>query len=160
MAKTLYMETTNITPAKTAAEIQAVLCEFGCSSIMVDYGPDKHPSAMSFVANLPDGRGLSFRLPINVDPLFKILQRKRKLNTDRTKNADKDLDRARRIAWRQVYRWIQAQLAMVNVGMVKTEEVFLPYWVNPNTGQSLFQCVLDSGFRQPQLEDKSGGSRG
>lgn len=154
MAKTLYMETTTAAPAKTAAEIQAVLCDFGCSSIMVDYDANKNPFAMSFVANLPDGRGLSFRLPINVDPLFGILQRKRKSVCDRAKNADRDMDRARRIAWRQVYRWIQAQLAMVNVGMVRTEEVFLPYWVNPNTGQSLFQCVLESGFTQPQLEHR------
>src|SRR3990167_7521106 len=98
---TLYMETTNVSPAKTAAEIQAVLCDFGCSSIMVDYDKERQPFAMSFVVNLPDGRGLSFRLPINVQPLFRIVQAKRKVASDRTKNAERDMDRARRIAWRQ-----------------------------------------------------------
>lgn len=70
------------------------------------------------------------------------------------KTAAKDMERARRIAWRQTLRWIQAQLAMVSVGMVKTEQVFMPYWVN-NQGQTLYESIAGAGFKVPQLEHKA-----
>jgi hypothetical protein len=147
------METTNVAPSKTAAEIQQVLCDFGCSAVMVDYDSDRNPSAMSFVVNVKGRQQLSFRLPINVQPLFVLLQSKRKLAKDRADNADRDMEKARRIAWRQVLRWIQAQLAMVSVGMVKTEQVFMPYWVN-NQGQTLYESIAGAGFKVLQLEHK------
>lgn len=33
----MHMENTEISPGKTAAEIQAVLGAFGCSAVMIDY---------------------------------------------------------------------------------------------------------------------------
>jgi hypothetical protein len=154
MAKAMHMETTKVEASKTASEIQALLGQFGCSAVMIDYDEHKYPCAMAFTVTVLKAQSVSFRLPINVDPIFNIFQ-KRRSSWDRSNCATKDREQARRVAWRQVLRWIQAQLAMIEVGMVRTEEVFLPYWVNPNTGQSLFQCVLDSGFKQPQLEDRT-----
>jgi hypothetical protein len=34
---------------------------------------------------------------------------------------------AERIAWRQILRWLQAQLALIETGMVDAPEVFFPY---------------------------------
>lgn len=152
-AKTLHMETTKIDPGKTASEIQQVLGDFGCQAIMTEYDGARNACGMSFIVNLPDGRGLSFRLPINVQPIFQILNGRRKYSIDRENNKGRDMEQARRVAWRQVLRWIQAQLALIEVGMVRTEEVFLPYMTN-NQGLTLYQAISDGGFSFPQLEHK------
>jgi hypothetical protein len=34
---------------------------------------------------------------------------------------------AERIGWRQLFRWMQAQIAIIEIGMVVAHEVFLPY---------------------------------
>ena len=38
-----------------------------------------------------------------------------------------DQTQAVRVAWRIIKDWVEAQMALVDTSMVKTEEVFLPY---------------------------------
>jgi hypothetical protein len=58
------------------------------------------------------------------------------------------MEQAQRIAWRQLLRWVQAQLAMIDTGMVRTEEVFMPYIVvNPATNQTLFERMQETQFK-------------
>jgi hypothetical protein len=42
------------------------------------------------------------------------------------------------VAWRQILRWVQAQMALVETKMVKVEEVFLPYIQGPG-GQTVYE---------------------
>jgi hypothetical protein len=39
---------------------------------------------------------------------------------------------ARRVAWRIVLHWLDAQLAMIQAGLVSLEQVFLPYGQDQN----------------------------
>src|SRR6266478_5746936 len=36
-------------------------------------------------------------------------------------------EQAYRVAWRNILDWVQAQMALLEIGMAKIEEVFLPY---------------------------------
>lgn len=141
--KTLYMETTGISPAKTAAEIIELLVRAGATQIASDYADGKL-SGLAFV--LPArGRGMphSYRLPVRVEPVFKILAARRKRRSRLWAMAvAKDKDQAERVAWRQLYRWVQAQLAMIEVGMAETPEVFLPYMQAEN-GRSMYQLFQE-----------------
>lgn len=45
-----------------------------------------------------------------------------------------------RTAWRQVLRWVEAQLSMIEIGMVQTHEVFQPYALIPGTEKTMFEA--------------------
>ncbi len=52
-----------------------------------------------------------------------------------------DRAQAERTAWRQVLRWVEAQMAMIDAGMTQTQEVFMPYAVIPGTdNKTMFQA--------------------
>lgn len=53
---------------------------------------------------------------------------------------------AKRIAWRQILRWVEAQMAFVETGMVKMEEVFMPY-IQVGIDETLFDRLEGQGFR-------------
>jgi hypothetical protein len=108
MKKSLYMGTTKIDPQKTAGEIIAVLVASGARQIATDYTPQGRIQGLRFIIPTA-GNGVAFSLPVRVDPLLKYLRN--------------DRQQAERVAWRQLLRWTQAQLAMIEVGMVKAEEV-------------------------------------
>lgn len=57
-----------------------------------------------------------------------------------------DREQARRVAWRQLYRWVQAQVALIQTGMVKTQEVFMPY-LRTSTGQTVYELAEQRGFK-------------
>jgi len=50
------------------------------------------------------------------------------------------------VAWRQILRWIEAQLALVDTEMVQIQEVFMPY-LQMNTGQTLYEKLEETKFK-------------
>ena len=143
MRKTLFMETTKIEPGKTAGEIMELLAQANARQIAVEYDDKRTICGMAFLI-LVDGRTLPFRLPARVDPVFSIINGRRK--TGRTSHTAIDREQAVRVAWRQLLRWVQAQLAMIETGMVTTHEVFLPYAQDRN-GKTLYELLSESKFK-------------
>ena len=92
---------------------------------------------------------MPFALPVRVEPVFAILNGRRPKENWRRGNrqefAAKDREQAERVAWRQLLRWIQAQLAMIDTGMVATHEVFMPYVLDRN-GRSFFEVFAAEGL--------------
>ena len=146
----LYMESTRIDSSKTAAEIQTLLARAGASRIMIEYGPQSEISALTFGIRV-DGEEIPYRLPIRTDPIFKIINGRRKYNR-RQAEAD-DRRQAERVAWRQILRWIQAQIAMIDTRMVKIDEIFMPYMLH-KSGQTLYEAISsgDRMKRHPLLD--------
>jgi hypothetical protein len=120
----IYLQTTEVSAARTSGEIQQILIRAGASQIATDYGPDGRATGMRFtVAN---GKlNEAYSLPIRTEPLYERLQKQRQRY--RIRNADKDRVQAEQIAWRQLLTWLKAQLAMIDIGMTTTGEVFFPY---------------------------------
>lgn len=150
MKKTLFMETTKISVEKTVAEIQVLLGQSGCSGVMTLFDDNKQVSAVCFKVLLLD-KEIPFRLPCRWEPISKMLYDKVKnwpQDQERFEEKKQDIEnQARRIAWRQIYRWIQAQLALIDTGMVKVQEVFLPYIQVNVEGQTLFQRLEEQKFK-------------
>ena len=140
--KSLHMETTKVKPEKTAMEIQALLGNARVSAIQTDY-EDGEIVALSFEIVVNNER-IPFRLPVRSDWLFQYFQNKRTWPRD---FKEADLAKAKRVAWRQIYRWIQAQLALVDVGMVTVQEVFLPH-MQTGINETLYQRLEAGGFKQ------------
>lgn len=64
----------------------------------------------------------------------------RESNGNPQDNVEKDTAQAKRIGWRLIFRWLQAQLALIQEAkMVDIKEVFLPYhWNGEQTYYELF----------------------
>lgn len=150
----LFMQTTKIPAERTAMEIGHLLSQAGATAILTEYNEDRKISGMAFRLRIGD-REVPFSLPARFAPVFLYLQ---KLRTPawRAKKAPEDLAQAERVAWRQLLRWIQAQLAMIDTGMVSAGEVFLPY-VQTGPGETLYERLTSTG-RLALPEPKKGTS--
>lgn len=138
----LFMETTQIPTEKTVGEIQEKLGLYGASAIMVEYA-NKQVSAVSFKIKIGE-KEVPFRLPCRWESVLKLLKRNMSARTRRT--IDDIEAQAKRVAWRQILRWVEAQMALVETNMVTIEEVFLPY-VQTGVNQTLYEKLVTTNFK-------------
>lgn len=146
----LYMESTKIPVESTVADIQRVLSRYRCQAIATKFTDAGEVESVMFQIAV-EGRSVPFRLPARWEPVFEWLNGQRSPRTQ-AKLADQDREQAKRVAWRQILRWIEAQLALVQTNMVRMEEVFLPY-VNLSDGKTLYERIAGHGFLA--LEDQA-----
>ena len=138
----LYMETTQISADKTAMEIQSLLVQAAACRILTEYDKSRKLVGLSFMLQVK-GADVPFSLPARIEPVFKVLQKKR-APMYRDRKVQEDKAQSERVAWRQLLRWIQAQLAMIDTGMVAAEEVFLPY-IQTAPWQTLYERMTAGG---------------
>ena len=135
---TLYMETTKKSQAQSIMEIQGVLKKLGARDVLIKYDDTGDIEAMSFSIQTDNGF-LYFQMPIDYRPIWGLAR------VGRTKYI-KTEEQAKRVALRQVYRWMEVQAAFILTGMVKTEEVFLPY-VLVDEKRTMYEALKASGFK-------------
>lgn len=128
--------TTQIDFNKTVGEIYSILARAKVQQISTDY-ENGQPSAIRFMLIYIE-QPVYFRLPCNVDGVYKSL-----CNAKNVPNKMRNKDQARRVAWRIIKDWIEAQLAIVESQQAQITEVFLPYVINENN-QTLFQAFTES----------------
>ena len=129
--------TTSIATEKTASEIQKKLAIAGAQAVLSEYDENGIMCAMSFRIN-----GLFFRLPINIDGVYEVLVKDRKV-VKRLKT----YEQASKVAWRIIKDWIEAQVAIVQAGQADIEQAFLPYAQNQD-GKTLYETIKENGFKQ------------
>jgi hypothetical protein len=127
--------TTEIEPEQTVAEIQRLLARAGAASVRVDY-QNGQPEAVLFMLVL--GREhIPFRVPSRWEGVHSILraddspEMRRKYRTEA---------HARRVAWRIVKDWLEAQIALVESGQATLPQLFLPHAVRSD-GRTFFEIV-------------------
>lgn len=147
----LFMGTTRIPPERTAAEIISCLVQGGARQIGQEYDASQKLIGVKFTIEVLPGNLQCFVLPVKVEPVFKLINGGRKFN--RAAYAKDDREQAERVAWRQLLRWVEAQLAMIKLGMVEAGEVFFPYMLRDD-GQTLFQLFKEQGMKM--LPEKTG----
>lgn len=149
--KTLYMETTTIDVGKTAGEITSELVKAGATSVNTDYASGRI-TGLRWVMRI-SGQDIVFDMPARIEPVYIVFAQRKGHKTGRGTNNlvvyPSLMEQAERVAWRQLLRWVQSQLAMIETGMVQAAEVFMPYIVvNPATNQTLFQRMQETQFKQ------------
>ena len=144
------METTRIEPSQTVGEIQKLLGEYGASAIRIDY-ETREIVAVSFTVNI-NGDQIPFRLPCRWEAVKTIFESRRKRRSKRGRPMGDLTAQAKRVAWRQILRWVEAQLALTETKMAKLHEVFMPYLI-VDKGQTIFE-KLESQNWKFQLEHK------
>jgi len=126
---------TTIDALRTVGEIEYILIKHGAKSILKDIEPDGSIGSLSFIVETPYGT-MPIRLPVNIDPVLAVLikeKQKKKSTIKATK------EQAERVAWRILKDWVEAQMALIEIEMVKMEQVFLPYAVMGESGQTVFE---------------------
>lgn len=131
--------TTKVAANKTVAEIEDILVKHNAQSIVKNYQNGKIIS-LSFLVNT-GYRQIPIKLPAKIEDCYKVLKNERKKNS-----AVKDtMEQAERVAWRILKNWIDAQMALLDIEMVKFEEVFMPYIVDVN-GRTLYEKLEEQQF--------------
>lgn len=121
LSMALLNYSTKIEPEQTIGEIQKMLSKHGVTVMMTEYdGP--HVAAVSFRLNI-DGKPVGFKLPCNWRAVVEIFK---KVKISMKHSGGKEVQ-AIRTAWRIIFEWVRAQLALVEVNMVTVPQVFLPY---------------------------------
>jgi hypothetical protein len=115
--------TTTVDPRKTLGEIERCLVAHGAKGVMIEFGAGGQPSALAFVVPTEWG-DRSFRLPARVEAVERTLRDQAARGKIRAKVT---AEMAARVAWRITKDWVEAQLAIVESGMVTLPEVMLPY---------------------------------
>jgi hypothetical protein len=138
----LYMETTTTPAIVTAQQITALLIEAGARDIQKDHRADGTAEAIRFTLYV-EGNPVKFRLPLRIDSIYQIIHGRRRINLENTEGPDRV--QAEKIAWRHLFRWIEAQMAMIETGLAKSEELFLPYWEGAG-GKTLYELIQGSEY--------------
>lgn len=135
------MGSTDIPVFRTIAEIQRVLVRSGATQISQEYATsasgDSSGRVIGMVFILPvDDNVLHFKLPVRTENVYNIIHSARIRQA--TKYEKQDREDAERIAWRQLLRWVEAQMAMVETGLAQVHEVFMPYGID-RSGKTMFE---------------------
>lgn len=137
---TMFMETTRISPDRTVSEIQNILSSHGANAVLLDF-ENKQVASISFKYSV-DGLEVPFRLPCR----WKMLESKLKQSGKRPRSDDTFENWARRVAWRQILRWVEAQMALTETDMVTVQEVFFPY-IQCGNGKTMYEFAENKGFK-------------
>lgn len=131
---------TTVEAYKTVSEIENVLVKHGAKSIMKNYDGE-FIIGLSFLIN--NGiNDIPVKLPIKTEECLKILENEKKKGT---KNIKATKEQAERVAWRILKDWVEAQMALLDIQMVKFEEIFLPY-IETKGGKTVFERLKEKQF--------------
>lgn len=83
------------------------------------------------------------RLPVKVDECLEVLKKEKK-NSPRS-NIKATMEQAERVAWRILKDWVEAQMALLDIQMVRFEEIFLPY-IETGNGQTIYERLEEKQF--------------
>jgi hypothetical protein len=143
---------TSIAPEKTIAEIQAKLAKAGAFQILHEYHKGTGELiGLSFRIETEFGN-LAFELPARIDAVEAVLQKQFKRGDVRRGFTKRE--QAVRVAWRILKDWIEAQLALIETGMVSVEQIFLPFCQSAN-GETLFEAIKRKRFAGLLMEGKA-----
>ena len=115
--------TTTVDAFKTVSEIEYILMKHGAKSIMKNY-ENGSVTGLSFLVDT-GAQQIPVRLPAKVDACLAVLRKEKRENP--RKQVKDTREQAERVAWRILKDWVEAQMALLDIEMVKFEEIFLPY---------------------------------
>lgn len=136
----LFMEHTDVPAERSAADITSLLVRSGARQISTQYSEGR---VVGLRFTIPVGNADRwFDLPARTDPVYRILLQRKPYNSSAHHCTPSDYQSrmraaAERVGWRQLFRWVQAQLAMIDAGMCAAHEVFLPYLIVNPQGQTM-----------------------
>ncbi len=128
-------------------ELQQTLGTHGAKHISFEYGDDGKVQGLAFTIKVND-RFIPIKLPARVEKAQAVLKKQWEdgvISHKRGKENTYGNEQAYRVAWRNILDWVLAQMALLEIGMAKMEEVFLPY-MQDRDGVTFFERMEERGF--------------
>jgi hypothetical protein len=128
-------------------ELQHALGTHGAKHISFEYGDDGKIQGVAFTIKVHD-RFIPIKLPARVEKAQAVLKKQWEegmISHKRGRESTYGDEQAYRVAWRNILDWVQAQMALLEIGMAKMEEVFLPY-MQDRDGVTFFERMEQRGF--------------
>ncbi|GAI72048.1 unnamed protein product [marine sediment metagenome] len=144
--------TTKVPVSRTISQIQGILVQHHAKSIMMDYDNNGRIESLSFLILTASGE-IPIRLPVDTASTQKVL-REQYENREGVSRSQTEEAHAYRVSWRTLKDWIEAQMSLLETGMVKMEQIFLPYVVT-KTGQTVFEVIEKKNFLLEQGNEHS-----
>ena len=132
---------TTVDAFRTASEIECILVKHKAKSIMKNYEGESI-TGLSFLIDT-GFQQLPIRLPVKVDECLKILKKEKRENP--RKQIKDTREQAERVAWRILKDWVEAQMALLDIEMVRLEEIFMAY-IETGNGQTIFERLEEKQF--------------
>ena len=126
--------------------IQKVLAEHGAKQIVFEYGEDGKIYGITFVIEAV-GQMIPIKLPARIPEAQALLKKQYEEGLISSRKV-LEPEQAYRVAWRNIWDWVSAQMALLDIKMAKIEEVFLPYMTD-ESGKTFFEVVADNKFKLP-----------
>ncbi len=105
--------------------IQQALAAHKARKIQLEFDDEGNATSIQFVLVL-HGVNYTFRLPARFENVRKLVAESYR-NSGKGISGDRLDEQAYRTAWANIRDWVSAQMAIIDSGMVKMEEVFMPY---------------------------------
>ena len=137
--------TTQIDAFKTVSEIEYILMKHKAKSIMKEFQGD-NIIGLSFLIDTGYSQ-VPIKLPVKIDECLAVLKKEKRSGTKSVKDTR---EQAERVAWRILKDWVEAQMALLDIEMVKMEEIFMPYIVDQQ-GETLYQKLERKQFLLTEL---------
>jgi len=147
---------TSISVSRTIAEIEKMLTKYGATHIMKEYhGED--PIRLVFAIVTEHGK-MGVRLPIHPEKVMMVFKKQVSDGLLPKKYWDGEWaeKQSHRVAWRIIKDWLDAQITLLNIEMVKIEEIFLPYIYNEKLDKTVYEMLEDGKFNLDLLESPKG----
>ncbi len=133
--------TTTVDAFKTVSEIEYILMKHKAKSIMKNCEGETI-TGLSFLIDTGTQQ-IPVRLPVKVKECLEVLKKEKR---DNPRKQIKDTrEQAERVAWRILKDWVEAQMALLDIEMVRFEEIFLPY-IETDTGQTIYERLEEKQF--------------
>jgi hypothetical protein len=129
------------------AELQQMLGMHGAKHISFEYGDDGKIQSVAFTIKVHD-RFIPIKLPARVEKAQAVMKKQWEegmISHKRGRESTYGYEQAYRVAWRNILDWVQAQMALLEIGIAKMEEVFLPY-MQDRDGVTFFERMEQRGF--------------
>ena len=145
--------TTTVSAFKTAGEIEEILANHRAKSVMKNY-ENGTITGLSFLVDT-GVQQIPVKLPVKVDECLKVLKKEKRENP--RKQIKDTWEQAERVAWRILKDWVEAQMALLDIEMVRFEEIFLPY-IETKNGQTIYERLEEKQFLLEEKDNSEGGS--
>ncbi|MCI8978571.1 MAG: hypothetical protein HFI99_16420 [Lachnospiraceae bacterium] len=133
--------TTTVSAFKTAGEIEEILANHRAKSVMKNY-ENGAITGLSFLVDT-GVQQIPVKLPVKVDECLKVLKKEKRENP--RKQIKDTWEQAERVAWRILKDWVEAQMALLDIEMVRFEEIFLPY-IETKNGKTIYERLEEKQF--------------
>lgn len=133
--------TTKISSIKTIGEISECLVKHGVKKIVTDYDDEGLATGLTFWITV-EGKELYFALPCNWQGVLNAMEKDRKIPRSALTK-----EQAIRVSWRILKDWVEAQMAIVEAQIASTAQVFLPYTIARDGGETLYEKLMSGKIK-------------